>query len=773
MNLKDLESVRMPEKDDQKFKYNSKSIPTDPGCYLYWDKDEKLLYVGKAKNLRKRVSSYFQKNKKSPKTALMLKKIARIETRPVNSEIEALILENTLIKQYKPKFNVLLRDDKNFLYLRVTSEDEPKLEITRRVLKDGSTYFGPKTSSKEFRKTIKFCQKYFGAKMVQSNQDYYINQLLGTETTPEEYRANIERMKRFLKGNTKEVLKELTDKMQAFAMDKNFEAAAKMRDTIQSIGESTQRQTVEFTDLIDRDFVNFVRTDKKIYCIRLAFRQGKLRDSNQLTFQASEFSEDTEIVDNFLTQFYAHVTEYPREIYVPHPPSCQETMETFLSQTYFDAQRVEIFQPQKGDKKKILDLAGKNAQHFADKEAIETLSQAENFSKALPELAEALNLPEPPKRIECYDVSHFAGKDTVASMVVFVDGAPKKSEYRRFKIKTLDEGKIDDFASMEEVLRRRFGRVPTPKPEAQNSREEALTMKPVETKDEWKIYHDIREKEIFKRYYGQDFEYSRDHSGDKSKKARHFLVLKNAKIIGSLRIDNLSKTRLQLAIIAVSETFQKQGVGTWVIEQVTQIALEEDKKSIVTNANPEAVGFYKKLDFEENFWKGNSDDENNVPMGKKLTAKKDKWELPDLVVIDGGKGQLSSVMKVFNSPPLDKGGWGDFVPEKQIISLAKREEQIFRPGSRAPIELDLDSAALKLLQRLRDEAHRFAITFNRSLRAKSQQKSILDEIAGIGPTAKKKLMQTFESVSGIREASDEALLKVVNQKQLTNLRKFL
>jgi len=319
-------------KDEKEFKYKSKEIPTDPGCYLYWDKDDKLLYVGKAKNLRKRVSSYFQKTKKSPKTALMLKKITRIETRTVNSEIEALILENNLVKQYKPKFNVLLRDDKNFLYLRITNEDEPKLEITRRVIKDGSTYFGPKTSSKEFRRTIKFCQKYFHAKMVRSNQDYYINQLLGTEITPEEYRANIDRMKRFLKGNTKEIVAELTEKMKQFAVDRNFEAAARMRDTIASIDESTQRQTVEFTDLIDRDFVDYAISDNKVYLIRLAFRQGKLRDSNELVFKASEFSEPAEILTSFLLQFYEKVTEPPREIYLPETLEDKETLEQALSE---------------------------------------------------------------------------------------------------------------------------------------------------------------------------------------------------------------------------------------------------------------------------------------------------------------------------------------------------------------------------------------------------------------------------------------------------------
>ena len=763
------------------FKFESKKIPTEPGCYLYWDKDEKLLYVGKAKNLRKRVSSYFQKTNQSPKTALMVKKIVRIETRTVNSEVEALILENNLIKEYKPKFNVLLRDDKNFLYLRVTNQDAPKLEIVRRVIKDGSTYFGPKTASRDFRKTIRFCQKYFGAKMVRPGQDYYINQLLAHEVTPEQYRENIERMKRFLKGHTKEVLLELKERMQQFAMDKNFEAAAKMRDTIQSIDESTQKQTVEFSDLIDRDFVNFVIADKKVYVVRLAFRQGKLRDSNQLVFKASEFSEDYEILNNFLVQFYEKVTEYPREIYLPVTLENKEGLETFLSKTYFEEKKVELLMPQKGDKKTILELAKKNAQHFADKDKIQEISQAENFSKALPELAEALNLPTPPARIECYDVSHFAGKDTVASMVVFVDGKPKKSEYRRFKVKTLEKGKIDDFASMEEVLRRRFSRAVKPgldkldKSSTTSSPGSTLIMKPVETEQEWAQYHQIADEVILRPVFGKDFKYDLDHPDNHKSKNHPLVFIDNKQIVGIARLDHQTKTRSSLSLFGFLPDKQRQGLGTQAINLIEKHVSAQGFKSLILLSDPSAVGFYKKLNFESNFWKPKKkllpDDE---PMGKKLISKKDKWELPDLVVIDGGKGQLSSVMKVFDKlSPLDKGGLGDFDPKTQIVSLAKREEQIFRPGVREPIELDFDSSALKLLQRLRDEAHRFAISFNRSLRAKSATKSILDEIPGIGPGTKKKLMQTFESVAGIRNANDLDLLKILNKKQLNNLRKQL
>ena len=755
------------------FKYDSKKIPTEPGCYLYWDKDDKLLYVGKAKNLRKRVSSYFQKTNQSPKTALMVKKIVKIETRTVNTEVEALILENNLIKEYKPKFNVLLRDDKNFLYLRITNQDEPKLEITRRVIKDGSTYFGPKTASRDFRKTIRFCQKYFGAKMVRENQDYYINQLLGNTISRDEYRANIERMKKFLKGNTKEVLKELTARMQQFAIDKNFEAAARMRDTIQSIDESTQKQTVEFSDLIDRDFVNFVIADKKVYVVRLAFRQGKLRDSNELVFKASEFSEDHEILNNFLVQFYEKVTEYPREIYLPAILENKESLEIFLARTYFEDKKVELLHPQKGDKKTILELAKKNAQHFADKDKVQEISQAENFSKALPELAQALNLPSPLTRIECYDVSHFAGKDTVASMVVFVDGKPKNSEYRRFKIKTLKKNKIDDFASMEEVLRRRFYRT---EPGFKNSCSKSnpgskLTMKPVETDEEWDTYHDIIETEIFQRYH-PEISYDRDHEDHKKKQNQAYVVVEDHKIIGSVRLDKLSKTRLQIALIAVTSEHQRQKKGTQTLDLIADQARTDNFKSIVVNAAEKMCKFYENNNFEKDFWKGNSTLDDCIPMGKKLVTKKDKWELPDLVVIDGGKGQLSSVMKVFSDPGFLEPGI-KFNPETQIISLAKREEQIFRPGIKEPIELDFDSSALKLLQRLRDEAHRFAISFNRSLRAKSATKSILDEIPGIGPSTKKKLMQTFESVAGIRNANDVDLLRILNKTQLNNLRKHL
>jgi excinuclease ABC subunit C len=610
------------KKQDFEFTFSAQKIPTDAGCYLFLDGEGEVLYVGKAKNLRKRVRSYFQKTDKSPKTASLVKKIRAIETRIVSSETEALILENNLIKELQPRYNILLRDDKNFLYLRITNELFPRLEITRRIVRDGSFYLGPKTSAKKFRATIAFCQKIFQirtcrldfdkcggiAKNPEKRKipclDFHIKKCSGpcdAQISPENYRAEIDRMKKFLRGDTREVLQNLKEKMMEFATAKNFESAAKMRDLIQSIESSTQRQTVQFSDLVARDFVHFFRDGRSAFFVRLVFRNGKFLDQNEVEFHAEKFESDAELIEKFLQQFYERVDEMPAEIFIPEKLENAEQISEIL--------KTELKIPQRGEKRKVLQLARKNAEKFCETKKLESASQAENFASALPELAQILDLAEPPRRIECFDISHFAGQATVASQVVFFDGEPKKSQYRRFHLKSLPAGKIDDFAAMTEVLTRRFART-------------------------------------------------------------------------------------------------------------------DDKKFAET--------------------------------------------LPNLIVIDGGKGQLSAVLKIFKNLKIP-----NFNPKKQIIALAKQEEEIFTPEKKDPLELDKNSAASKLLQRCRDEAHRFAITFNRSVRGKTATKSILDEIRGIGPATKKKLLKTFGSVSGIREASDEKLLEFVSAKTLQNLRKNL
>jgi len=768
--------------EETEFTFNPKEIPTSSGCYLYYDENHDLLYVGKAKNLRKRVSSYFQKEHDTTRIKVMVKKIRSIETRIVGSEIEALILENNLIKQHYPRYNVLLRDDKNFVYLRITKEQEPKLEIVRRLKRDGSTYIGPKTSAKDFRDTVRFCQKHFGARMVKPGQDYYLNLVSGSEISPEEYRQNIDRMKRFLKGQTGEVVKELQQKMIDFASDKNFEAAAKIRDLIQSIDISMQKQNVEFTDLVDRDFINFYRDKQKVFFVRLTFRGGKLRDQNEVTLSAEEFESDANIVENFLLQFYEKVDQLPREIYVPCPLENMEDIRLLLLgifQPHIEEKLfIDIACPQKGDKKKVIDIALLNAKNICEKQKIERMSQEENFSKALPELAEILGFETPPRRIEGFDVSHLQGQFPVASQVVFLDGQPKNAEYRKYNIKTLPEGKIDDYASMKEVLTRRFGRIGENTEEPSSSKKKSLDskkllMKPVETDEERKIYHEIRKKEIFDRY-APEIEYDPDHPDEKKKHHHPMLFLLDEEIVGVVRLDHKGKRKLLLRVFAITASKQRNGWGTQALELIEAYALEQERNEILLNANKNSIDFYKLSSYELHYWKGDAaNPEENRPMGKKLHTKKKKWETPDLILLDGGKGQLSTVMKIFSEGLIKLPVDSTFSPEKQIIALAKKDELIYRPGKSDPIELAFESSALKLLQRIRDESHRFAIGANRKKRSKAATQSILDEVPGIGVKTKQELMKKFESVSGIRQATDEELRKVLSAKQLKSLHKYL
>lgn len=760
------------KKGENQFMFKPKEVPTNPGCYLFYgEKEDDLLYVGKAKNLRKRVSSYFQKDHDVSRLQVLVSKIRRIETRVVNSEMEALVLENNLIKQYMPRYNVKLRDDKNFVYLRITNEETPKMEIVRRLVKDGSNYIGPRTSTKNFKNLIRFCQKYFRIQMVKESQNYYPHLQAGLlEEDPDVYKKRVGIMRQFLNGKTSSVLKELQEKMMQFAKDKNFEAAAKTRDLMQSIDIATENQTVvEFSDQMNRDCIQFVRQGEWAYFVRIAFRYGKMLHQNEIEVKAPSNLSDAEVLRDFLLQFYPKVVDLASEILIPLELDEGEAVGQYLSDTCFEGKKVLFVVPQKGDKKKVLEVAQKNAEFFAKRQQVEALNSTDNFSKALPELAEVLDFETPPKRIECYDISHFSGQDTVASMVVFTDGKPDKGQYRRFKIQTLEEGKIDDFASMKEVLHRRFARAIR---EQESETKPELTMRLVETDEEWETYHAIRKKEIFERYR-PDIEYDDDHPDEKKKNNAPIVFLKNGKIIGTVRLDKKGKTQVVLRLFAIQEPFQRQGWGTKALEIIEDWALEQGAKKVLLNSNKEAVSFYGKSGYIPGVWKGDSTDETCVPLGKKLEGK-EKWPLPDLIVIDGGKGQLSAVMDVFQAEKYknietEKGKVFD--PDTQIISLAKKEELIFRPGVSDPIELPYESASLQLLQRLRDEAHRFAITHNRALRKKSAHKSVLDEIEGIGGTTKKKLLQTFGSVKEIREASDEDLLKVLNKKQLGNLRR--
>ncbi len=761
------------------FKFSAKKIPTEPGCYIFHDKNDVILYVGKAKHLRNRVKSYFQKNEKSPKTIALVKKIARIETRIVNSEMEALILENNLIKEHQPKYNVLLRDDKNFLYLRITNEYFPRIEITRRIVRDGSTYIGPHTSAKKFRSMISFCQKIFkirtcklefdGGKIIKNPEakripclDFHIQKCSGPcsgEISQESYKADVDRMKKFLKGDTREVIEHLKEKMTQLASEKKFEAAAKTRDLITSISTSTEKQRVEFNDTTPRDFIHFYREKNQVFCALLAFRHGKLLDQATVKMRAESWESGSIILENFLTQWHEKTDDHPVEIVLPENIENKNLLEELL--------QAKIIIPQKGEKMRVLEIAERNARQMASVSQIEEQAQAEIFAKALPELAEKLELKNTPRRIECYDISHFSGTNTVASQVVFIDGIPRKNEYRRFKIQSLKPGEIDDFKSLKEVLERRMRGISQEKTE--DSKNEIWTEKNKEIlkqleklsqllkEVEWSLFGGlgaaISVGYFWRKHQDFDLLIAKKHW----KKAQK--ILTEAKFEAEEHNEHFfTFTKKGFPPIDISPFGIELPIGKFTKKNREERPISVGKTKIFL------LNLKSLIAIKQSLKESRTDprDEIDLEIMEHALREKSAPASPDLIVIDGGKGQLSSVMKVI---PKSFPG--------VVISLAKREEEIFVPGKSEPLEIDPDSAASKLLQRCRDEAHRFAITFNRSLREKAVTKSALDEIHGIGGTTRKKLLKTFGSVRDVRNASDEELLKVVSQKQLEALRKNL
>ena len=766
-------------KQENTFVFNAQKIPTDAGCYIFRDEEDEILYVGKAKNLRKRVKSYFQKTEKSPKTTALVAKIARIETRIVTSEMEALILENNLIKEHHPKYNILLRDDKNFLYLRITNEIFPRIEITRRIVRDGSTYIGPHTSAKKFRTMIAFCQKIFRIRTckLEFNEttiiknpearkipclDFHIQKCSAPcsgEISQKEYQADVERMKKFLKGDTKDVLENLKEKMMHLAQKKKFEAAAKIRDLIESISSSTAKQRVELNDKTARNFVHIYREKNNVFCAILSFRHGKLIHQAEIKLRAESWESDSAIIEKLLTQWHERTDDHPAEIFVPVTLENASLLEEIL--------HAKIMVPQKGEKVRILEIAHRNARQLASVSRVEEQAHAEIFARALPELAEKLSLPELPRRIECYDISHFGGTHTVASQVVFIDGIPRKNEYRRFKLKTLKPGEIDDFKALKEVLERRMrGLSHGEENEDENTKwadKNKEILKQLEViakllKDiDWALFvglgaalavgkfwrkHNDFDILVAKKHWRRVLKRMEEEKFTAKENNEHFFTF----------------TKKGFPPIDISPLGEALPIGKFTKKNISDESITVEKSTIFTLNLKSLIAMKQTLKESRN----DPRDESDLEILEHIMREKIAPANPDLIVIDGGKGQLSSVMKVIPS---------EF--QKKVISLAKREEEVFVSGKSTPLELDTSSAASKLLQRCRDEAHRFAITFNRSLRDKAMTKSALDEIDGIGGTTKKKLLKMFGSVRDVRDASDEELLKVLNQKQLEALRKSL
>jgi excinuclease ABC subunit C len=590
-----------------------KRLPDRPGVYLMKDARGTVIYVGKAQSLRNRVRSYWQKQTGGGESQLIrsvIDRIADLEYTMTDSVSEALLLEINLVKRYRPRYNVRLKDDKSYPFIKITlAEDFPRVERTRKLPADGSRYFGPYASASSVDEAMNLIRRLFpfrtctldiheGRKAIERPcLLYHIKRCQAPcvgYISKADYRAQIEQIELFLEGRQEAVARALSNQMQAASAATEYERAAALRDKVKAIERTMESQKMAAHSTTEEDVLGLARQDSQAAVQLFAVRGGKMVGRDVFLLDAPRESDDATVLAGFVQQYYSRATSIPPAVLVPALPDDAADLEGMLSGRRGAAVHLRV--PQRGDKRELLDLAARNATETLAREHARWLADQGKTLAALEELADALDLPTAPLRIECYDISNFQGAQSVGSMVVFEEGRPRTGEYRRFRIKTVTGS--NDFASHQEVLKRRF----------------------------------VRAK-----------------SGDE----------------GS----------------------------------------EEELR----------------------------------------------WRLPDLVVIDGGKGQLSAAKEV-----LDELGYHDLA----VVGLAKEREEIFLPDREEPVLLPTTSPALYLMQRLRDEAHRFAITYHRALRAKAVTRSAFDDLPGVGPKRRAALLRVFGSAKRVREAPLEQVAAV-------------
>ena len=547
---------------NEELKKTLKLLPALPGCYIYYNKDNEVIYVGKAKILKRRVMSYFNRKHDSVKVNVLVAQIERLEYIITNTEVEALILESHLIKKYKPKYNVLLKDDKKYPYFLITDEDFPRITIVRKknMNPEKGRYYGPYTDIRAMHATLDFLKKIFPLKQCKSPKFkdrpclyYHIGRCMApcqNLVTPEEYKKLVKQAELFLSGKQSELMNQIKEQMQKYSDSLQFEKAAKLRDSYNDLAKTLEKQKVVYENTkLNEDVISLMADDGIFAIVILMIREGRLIDKKDFVFEVEE-DDRTEFFATFFKEYYTNLKlEYPDKII---SNELEAVGEKALYEEWLEIlaqKKVKISYGKSAQGKELQMLADKNAKVVLDNAKINKMSKIrDDFNEIGSYLAEKLQLKNFPHRMECYDISHIQGTNTVASMVTFINGVPKKSEYRKFKVE-ITEGKPDDFLSMKEVLTRRLS-----------------------------------------------------HLGEK------------------------------------------------------------------------------------------------------------KWEKPDLMIIDGGKGQLSSVMQIIEEMGI-KG--------IDVVSLAKKHEEVFLPKQSKPVILPRNSSALFLFQRIRDEAHRFAITYHRKLRSQS------------------------------------------------------
>lgn len=747
----------MVDQDIEKRKYLEhllENLPHNPGVYRMKDEGGRVIYVGKAKDLKKRVTSYFRNEHiHGMRTKKMVENISDIAYTEVGTELEALILETNLIKELRPKYNVLMKDDKSYVYIKITIHDDyPQIYLVRKVVKDKARYFGPKTAAHKVIKTLKLLKRIFPFKncplaidynvrnefkakiMSPAQFEYHRRHCLGpciTSVTPEEYKKTVLQVIDFLEGKYEDIVIQVKQDMMKAASEKKFEVAAAIRDKLKALEDIMESQRISDPHQKDLDIVSYVVVEDKIYFNLFQLREGKLIDQENFIFKSTgdQETEDRDALNSFLEQYYERATDIPKEVLIPHEVDEQETIESWL--TEIKGQKVHLIIPERGKKNHLLELSLSNAQSFARQSQIKWQGHEKTSrQEALEALQEILGLPKVPYRLECYDNSHFGGTETVSSMVVFENGFPKKDDYRHFKLHQQTSGSPDDYASMEETLTRRLKYL---KP---NKFLPAISVK----KAAKKHFVTITEKFTKEETAQGDW-----YTIDEEKNIKGYLQVtifdpeKNIKkfLINTLEID----PSVDLAVV-IKKMIEKIKAARIYLK-----CLQSDQSKF------EEVGFQHLQKIPEAFPKLTNQTYLVFDKTKHVTDKSFR-KTPDLIVIDGGKGQLSSAQKAMKKYELS-------IP---MISLAKREEEIFRPDRPDPLLLEANDPILHMLQHIRDESHRFAITYHQKLRLKATTSSVLDTIPGIGESTRIKLLQKFGSVEGIKNATLDELAAEVGKK---------
>src|SRR5438105_13878946 len=648
----------------EQLKQKLDTLPTQPGCYLMKDRAGDVVYVGKAVNLRSRVGQYFQERSGDTRAFIPFLEdlLSDVEVMITPSEKDAVLLENELIKKFRPRFNVKLRDDKNFISLRLSNTHPyPRLEVVRRVRKDGARYFGPFASASSIRETLSIVNRHFQLRTctdsVMSNRrrpclQYQIKRCPAPcvySVPQEEYRRSVDEVALFLEGKAGELTGQLTGRMKEASGKLQFERAAQLRDQLHAIERSLEKQRTVLGDLLDQDVLGFYREGPALEIHFLFFRNGRLTGGRSFGFGKQEFPSE-ELLSSFLDQYYESGAFIPKELLLPAHLADAEMREVWLSEK--KGERVRVHVPERGEKVRLVEMAMENARQSYEEKARSQKSQLE----ALTRLQSRLRLPRLPRRIECFDISTFQGQLTVGSQVVFSDGDPDKSGYRLFKVR--GEAAGDDFASMFQVLTRRLKR------------------------------------------------------GVEEQNLPDLLVVDGGK--GQLNVARaaLRETALTLQDVPLAELAERR-----VLEDEGRFAARQGFR--VTEAWAEKAG-----------------PEPEVPQ---IASDTDTAAIPGPVSRRGRSRQK-----------------GRFVKSE----VERSPERVFLPGQKNPVVLRQNTSELHLLARLRDEAHRFAITFHRKLRRERNFRSMLEEIPGIGDKRKRGLLSHFGSLKRIRAASAEEIAEV-------------